>query len=254
MKKLLNKVEVHPLTYIVLLISFFASFFEYMFLLLFIIFIHELGHLIMASFLGFNISKITLFPFGGLTTYDSNINESILKELLICISGPLIQVFLFVLIINLNAFILESTYDKFVLINKYLLLFNLLPISPLDGGRFLNLICNYFISYKKSLLFVLSFSLMLDIVFMFYFLFIKNDILIFILFLLTLKNIISEILDIKNKYNKFLLERYLFEYNYKDGKYINKISDLRRNKKHKIIRDNFIYDEKSYLKKYVFNI
>lgn len=95
---------------------------------------------------------------------------------------------------------------------------------------------------------------MLDIVFMFYFLFIKNDILIFILFLLTLKNIISEILDIKNKYNKFLLERYLFEYNYKDGKYINKISDLRRNKKHKIIRDNFIYDEKSYLKKYVFNI
>ena len=37
--------------------------------------------------------------------------------------------------VNLNAFILESTYDKFVLINKYLLLFNLLPIKGLDGEQ-----------------------------------------------------------------------------------------------------------------------
>jgi len=254
MKKLLDRVEIHPLTYIVLLISFFASFFEYMFLLLFIIFVHELGHLIMASFLGFKISKITLFPFGGITTYDSNINENILKEILICICGPIIQIFLLILIINLNEFILESTYDKFILINKYLLLFNLLPISPLDGGKLLNLICDYFIAYKKSMFLVLSFSLLLDLFFIFYFLFIKKDILIFILFLLTLKNIINEIINIKNKYNKFLLERYLFKYNYKNGNYIKRISDLKRNNTHKIIRDNFIYDEKSYLKKYVFNI
>lgn len=254
MKTLLNRVEVHPLTYVVLLVSFFASFFENMFLLLFIILIHELGHLMMASFLGFKISKITLFPFGGLTTYDSNINESILKEILICMSGPIIQIFLLILVINLNDFVLESTYEKFILINKYLLIFNLLPISPLDGGKLLNLLCYYFVAYKKSLFLVLFFSLILDISFMVYFLFIKKDILLFILFLLTFKNIIIEILDIKNKYNKFLLERYLFKYNYKNGKYVNKISDLRRNKSHKIIRDNFIYDEKSYLKKYVFNI
>mgnify|MGYP003314734586 CR=1 FL=1 len=124
MKTLLNRVEVHPLTYVVLLVSFFASFFENMFLLLFIILIHELGHLMMASFLGFKISKITLFPFGGLTTYDSNINESILKEILICMSGPIIQIFLLILVINLNDFVLESTYEKFILINKYLLILN----------------------------------------------------------------------------------------------------------------------------------
>ena len=43
------KIEIHNTTYIFLLISFLAGYFEYMYILLLIIFIHETGHYILAK-------------------------------------------------------------------------------------------------------------------------------------------------------------------------------------------------------------
>lgn len=205
-----------------------------------------------ASFLGFEVDNIIIYPFGGLTIYESKINTNIIKELLVCISGPLIQIIFMLIVYLLKDFIADTTYFKFFLINKYLLMFNLLPIVPLDGGRLLNLVFDSFIPYRKSLIISSFISVILSICFSIFFL-INKDYLIFALFLITFFNVYNEIKSINTKQNKFLLERYLFTFNYNEGKTLLSANDILRNKKHKILRDNYIYTEKNYLKKYIFN-
>ena len=252
-KNILNKIYIHPLTYIVLLFSFLASYFEIMYLLVFIITIHEIGHLLMITFLGYDISKITIYPFGGITEYESNNNESILKELLICIFGPLTQVLLMIIVYQFKDYIYISTYENFININLLLFKFNLLPIIPLDGGKILNLILDLLVPYKYSLILSSIISMILCIILIIYFL-ITNEILISILFILTLKNTIHEYKMVNVKYSKFLLERVLHSYKYKRGKTINTERNIKRNKHHLIKRNNIVYKEENYLKKYIFNV
>ena len=251
-KTILNKVYIHPLTYFILFISFLASYFEIMYLLLLIILVHELGHLLFISIMGYNVSKITIYPFGGLTEYSSNINESIIKEVIICISGPIIQLLFMILVMNLKDYTYLNTYNNFIKINIILFKFNLLPIIPLDGGRLLNLLLDYILPYKYSLYISNIISVLLCIIFIVYFT-INIEVFISILFILTLINSIKEYRSIKLKYNKFLLERILHNYNYKHSKVINDYNKLKRNKYNYIKKDNIVYDENIYLKKYVFN-
>ena len=250
---MLNKVIIHPFTYIVLLISFLASYFEKMYLLLLIILVHEFGHLIMINLFNYDVSKIIIYPFGGLTTYDSKVNEKIYKELLICISGPLVQLLFMFVVYLLKKYIYLNTYNSFVSINILLFRYNLLPIFPLDGGRLLNLVLDYIFPYRVSMHLISIISLILNVVLIIYFISCK-DIFVTMLFIITLTNVIKEIRNIKYKYNKFLLERLLDEYDYKYGRVINDISRLKKNRYNKIIKNNIVYNEKDYLKKYVFNI
>ena len=52
------------------------------------------------------------------------------------------------------------------------------------------------------------------------------------------------------KYNKFLLERYLYDFELRKGKLINSIEKIKRGRKHKILCNGIIYSEKEYLDKY----
>ena len=68
------KVKIHTSTYIVLLFSFLSGYFEYMYLLLLTIFIHESGHYFFSSLVGFKYKEIIIYPFGGLTLYNEDLN------------------------------------------------------------------------------------------------------------------------------------------------------------------------------------
>lgn len=123
-----------------------------MVLLLLIIIIHEFGHLIAACVFKKEMSSIVIYPFGGLTKIDGLLNDSILKEFIILIMGPIMQVLFYLLISYLysKGYVMSSTYSNFSRINFLLLVFNLLPILPLDGGRFLNLLFNIRLPFKYS--------------------------------------------------------------------------------------------------------
>ena len=69
-----------------------------------IIIIHELGHLFMAKYYKWNFDKIVIYPFGGCTKFDEKINRPMKEELLILISGPSIQIILFLIIIVLSKY------------------------------------------------------------------------------------------------------------------------------------------------------
>lgn len=105
--------------------------------------IHELGHLLAGILLGMQPDKLEINPFG--VSIDFNIKRKDymrkikkgklleLKKILVAFAGPFVNG----IIILILCFIHISPYDKMLMIfsNWTLILFNILPIYPLDGGR-----------------------------------------------------------------------------------------------------------------------
>lgn len=112
-----------------------------------IILVHEIGHSIMGILLGFKLNNITIYPYGGNSNFTYLINTKLYKELLVVITGPLIQILFTYLIYILKIDVSNYFYSY----SKLILIFNLLPILPLDGGKILNIIFEYFLSYYNSL-------------------------------------------------------------------------------------------------------
>lgn len=131
-------------------------------------------------------------------------------------------------------------------INNALLFFNLLPIFPLDGSKLLNIIMNKITSFKKSYLFTMYLSFLFII-----FVIIKTNfnLVLIIALLFTLFKIIEELKQKHEIFNRFLLERYMKNYNFKKEIIIKDIADMKRDYRH-IFKDGNIYvTEKEKLKK-----
>ena len=107
------KINIHNTTYIFLLISFLAGYFEYVYILLLIIFIHETGHYIFALISKINISEITIYPFGGITVLECDLNISIKKEFICLIGGIIFQIlfFLFIKKLYICSYITDHVYN-----------------------------------------------------------------------------------------------------------------------------------------------
>jgi stage IV sporulation protein FB len=141
-KFLLRHVQIHPLLWIIIAISIATAHFRELSLLLGIIFIHEMGHAFAASFFSWRIKRIVLLPFGGVVELDEHGNRPLKEELIVVISGPLQHVwmvgvaFLFYSI----SWIPQDLFQLFFHYNMMILVFNLFPVWPLDGGKLLFLL------------------------------------------------------------------------------------------------------------------
>ena len=239
----MNKIEIHNTTYIFLLVSFLGGYFEYVFLFLLTIFIHESGHYLFSTIVNFKFEKIIIYPFGGLTIYNEDLNVNTNKELFVLIGGITFQILFLILVKNLyiNNYVTYHVYSIIKRVDELLISFNFMPILPLDGGKLLNIILDKIFSYKLSNII----SIIISIIFIIYFSLYNKTILSLILTIFLIKSIIIEINNIKYKYNKFLLERYLKKYNFKKIKKINGINKFKRDNYH--IVNNML--ENKYLSK-----
>ena len=131
----------------------------------FIVIIHELGHALSALWFGWRLTSIELLPFGGVAKVDEYGNRSTFEEFVVTLAGPLQHLWL-----PLISFLLlatpywnEANHNMFLLHNHMLLLFNLLPIWPLDGGKLLMLLLSKWVpfrsAYRQTL--ILSFFILL---------------------------------------------------------------------------------------------
>ncbi len=100
--------------------------------------LHELGHSVVALHYKIAVRKITLFLFGGLAEIGSE-PPSPSAEFFIAIAGPLVS---FGLAVLFGAALFVPAANPLVVLFKYLaiingslVLFNLVPGFPLDGGR-----------------------------------------------------------------------------------------------------------------------
>jgi Zn-dependent protease/CBS domain-containing protein len=110
--------------------------------------LHELGHALMARRFGVRTPDITLLPIGGVARLE-RIPEEPKQELLIAIAGPLVNVLIatgLILFLRQRAALSDlgelssprvAMLAKLASINIGLVLFNLIPAFPMDGGRIL---------------------------------------------------------------------------------------------------------------------
>src|SRR5919107_5036899 len=111
------------------------------------ILLHEFGHILMARRFGVRTPDVLLLPIGGVARLE-RIPDEPRQELLIALAGPAVTLAIIVIllaVLRLGGSHAEVTQlseqqpflAQLVSVNIYLLLFNLIPAFPMDGGRVL---------------------------------------------------------------------------------------------------------------------
>lgn len=133
------KIRFHPLFWFFLVILVFSNNFLSIFSYLVCVVLHEFGHFLMANYLGYKLNKITFLPFGVSISGKENVFYKPSHEILVAISGPIVNLILMVICLALfwTFPVLYSYLENFYFANFITLTFNFLPVYPLDGGRVL---------------------------------------------------------------------------------------------------------------------
>ncbi|WAA11580.1 M50 family metallopeptidase [Fervidibacillus halotolerans] len=150
---IIKVMHIHPLFWIIGIIAVFTAHFIDLLMLLFIVFFHEIGHALAAVFFSWKIKRIQLLPFGGVCEFEKGGAHPLKEELVVVLSGPFQHLWMTIgaLFLDKLALFSSQTVDLFLQYNLMILLFNLLPIFPLDGGRLIQLSFCYFFPYIVAL-------------------------------------------------------------------------------------------------------
>lgn len=210
----------------------------------FIIVFHELGHILFAIIYKWKIEKIILLPFGALTVFHEKINRPLKEEFIILIMGPIFQIIITCFLYQIYGYVVFS-YSMAILI------FNMLPIYPLDGAKLLNIILNKITSFKKSHLFTIYISILTIILILIK---VKFN-LIFILILLFVGfKVIEEIKNHNSLFNLFLFERYNYRFDFKKRKIINDYKQMKKDTLHLFkIKNKYLTEKQALRKRFDFN-
>lgn len=108
--------------------------------------LHELGHALAARRFGFVTRQITLLPIGGIASLE-RLPDDPKQSLLITLAGPAVNIaialalFIVLQLIGLwepitpNSLMEAPFLERLMLVNVSLVIFNMLPAFPMDGGR-----------------------------------------------------------------------------------------------------------------------
>lgn len=122
--------------------------------------LHEFGHAIAAKAYGIKTPDITLLPIGGVARLE-RMPDKPYQELIVALAGPLVNVviagvlFLFVggRLQNISPMAMEGELDlavQMLLVNIWLVLFNIIPAFPMDGGRVLRALLATRMKYARA--------------------------------------------------------------------------------------------------------
>ncbi|QDV34508.1 site-2 protease family protein [Tautonia plasticadhaerens] len=127
--------------------------------------LHELGHALMARRFGVPTADITLLPIGGVARLQ-RIPEKPGQELLVALAGPAVNVVIAAVLVgglllsrndladmipSVNLFDPDDNpFATLAFINVFLVLFNLIPAFPMDGGRVLRALLAMAMPYARA--------------------------------------------------------------------------------------------------------
>lgn len=201
-------IRVSNTTLYLLFILFLCGYIRVGITIFLIVLIHEVGHVLVCLLFGYKIKSVTLYPFGGLTRVEKDINTSPYKELILASAGLFMQIILYVVALSFGY--KNSLFYKY---NKSIFLFNLLPIIPLDGSVIVYSLLNRFTTFKnsyKAYIVVSIISLVIYIIINY-----KYSLNNYLIVSIFIYKIYEGIKNYKYVYNRFLVERYLKKYHFK---------------------------------------
>jgi stage IV sporulation protein FB len=129
-----------------------------------IVFIHEMGHVAAAKGFGWKVREVQLLPFGGVVVVDELGTRPVHEELAVALAGPLQHVWMILVALFMKAANPSSSewWNYFLEVNLMIGLFNLLPVLPLDGGKVLQCLLGYILSYHRAIILTARLSLALS--------------------------------------------------------------------------------------------
>lgn len=146
--------RIHFTFWFVIITSVWTGHFIEILTLFVLVIAHEMAHVTAAWSFGWRVGEIELFPFGGVARTDEWGTVPIREELVVALAGPFQHVYfvgMSCLFFYLDIWS-ETWTNYFIHTNLYMILFNLLPIYPLDGGRVFHALCSYVVPYRLAIL------------------------------------------------------------------------------------------------------
>ena len=144
--------------FIFLILFYFTKQIEIYAMIMIFAIIHELGHLLTGLLMGMKPEKIEIMPFGVTISFKINAKEynkkikkgNILeiKKIIVALAGPITNFIIILIASNLKINLIKSLLIIYT--NFLIMIFNLLPIYPLDGGRILKGILHIIFGKRKS--------------------------------------------------------------------------------------------------------
>ena len=144
--------------FLFIILFYFTKQLELYALLMIFAILHELGHLIVGLISGLKPEKLEIKPYGvsilfKLFPKDYNIkikngNKLELKKIFIAFAGPFTNLVL--IVVFLNMLIPQHLKQIIIYSNILLILFNLIPIYPLDGGRIIKSMLHILYGKRKA--------------------------------------------------------------------------------------------------------
>jgi stage IV sporulation protein FB len=134
---------------------------SFMILLFACVLAHEFGHIFMARHFGVTTPTVTLLPIGGVAQLE-RIPEKPSEEFLVAIAGPLVNVVIAVVLVVFFGASLDARHlagvdnsavhmlDRLAAVNLFLVVFNLIPAFPMDGGRVLRAVLAARLGYTRA--------------------------------------------------------------------------------------------------------
>ncbi len=207
--------------------------------------VHESMHILIAKKFGYSVTCVTVYPFGLMAHIHYFEYKKSIWELIIIIAGLLVHIVVIPLLYLCQDIQLISNafMEYLMMINIQILLFNLIPIYPLDGGRIVRNILEVIFTYKvaKTISIIISFFILviyINIMILDY----VSGVLFIALFIIQYALIIF---NFHKDVNAFYLYRYLYGANFKQK--IHHKNDIYKNRYNVVFRNKKMYLERELL-------